>query len=221
MIICFAGQKGGAGKTTTALNLGYGWHAEGKHVLMVDADPQGSLMTWSQLASEHQASIPTVIAMGEGLHRPEQLPRLAPHYDHVLIDCPPRHGRLQRAALMVSDLALLPCGPSAVDAWALAETLEMVEEARLLRPQLQAVLLLTRQTAHTTLGRSAREVLETSGLPVLQTELGYRVAYQEAPAAGLGVTAYEPGGKAAREILCLLHELSTLMRIPQEVNHVA
>lgn len=212
MVIAFAGQKGGVGKTTSAINAAAEWFARGRRVLLVDADPQATARTWADVAAEAARPAPTVVAMGPGLHRPDQLPAIARGYDVTVIDCPPRHGEIQRAALMVADLVVLPCGPSAVDAWALGTTLDLITEARAFRPGLPAVVLITRKVARTAIGAGAREALAASSLPVLNTELGYRVTYQEAPAAGLGVTAYQPDSAAAAEVRALADELEALTK---------
>lgn len=210
MILSFIGQKGGSGKTTTALAVAAELFARGRKVLIADADPQGSCRTWAAVAAEAGREVPTVAGVGPDLYKPNQLPALASAYDATILDCPPRSAAHQRAALMVADLAIIPCGPSAVDAWALAETLELVEAARQVRPELRAAVLLTRKVARTAIGKGAREVLASGGLPVLQAELGFRTAYQEAPAAGMGPAQYAPRDPTAAEVRALVDELLTL-----------
>ena len=48
-VVSIAQQKGGAGKTTLAIQLGVAWLAIGKRVAMLDIDPQASLFTWFNL----------------------------------------------------------------------------------------------------------------------------------------------------------------------------
>jgi chromosome partitioning protein len=207
MIVALTGQKGGVGKTTTAISIASELVARGENVLLVDADPQATARTWGDVAQEAGHPAPTIIAMGANMHKPGQLDKVAEGYDSVIIDCPPRHGEIQRAALMVADVAVLPCGPSAADAWALTTSVELIEEARTVRPALKAAVLITRKQSVTALGKGARDVLAQTGLPIMETELGYRVAYQEALGAGLGVTTYAPKDAAAQEVSELVEEL--------------
>jgi chromosome partitioning protein len=210
MIVALTGQKGGVGKSTTAICLAMIALERGQRVLLVDADPQGTVRTWAEVAAEHGRPSPTVIAMGASMHARGQLRDVAAGYDVTIIDCPPRHGDVQRSALMVADIAILPCGPSAADAWALASSLEMIAEARALRDELTACVLITRRQNRTALGKGARKVLESATLPVLGTELGFRVAYQEALAAGQGITRYAPRDPGAREVAALFQELEAM-----------
>ena len=66
MIVAFAGQKGGVGKSTTAVCLAVAALEAGSRVLLVDADPQGTVRTWGEVAAERKRPAPTVIAKKGG-----------------------------------------------------------------------------------------------------------------------------------------------------------
>lgn len=207
MIVALAGQKGGAGKSTLAVCLAVEAMARGRRVLMVDADPQGTARTWAEVAAERGEPTPTAITMGASMHRDGQLRALAAGYDLTFIDCPPRHGEIQRAALMVCDRALIPCGPSAPEVWSLGDTTALLAEARALRPELAVMAVLSRVQSRTAVGAGGATSVGEAGLPVADVRLGFRVAYQEALVCGRGVTTHDPTGAAAREIRRLYDEL--------------
>lgn len=210
MIFAFCGQKGGVGKSTSAICVVTELQRRGRNMLLVDTDPQGTVLTWSALATELERPAPTTIAMKAGLHRPDQLPKLARAYDDVVIDSPPRIAEIQRSVLMVADIAILPCGPTLSDMWALTSSLELVREAQVYRPELRAFILITKKKPRTTLGKSARDVLAQGGIPVLSAELTNRTVYEEFLGSGLGVTAYRPRDAAAAEVNALVTELQAL-----------
>lgn len=225
MIIAFGSQKGGVGKSTSLISIAVELLTRGRRVLAIDADPQGTLRTWADVAVERKQPAPTTIAMGATMHEPAQLPRLVHAFDDVLIDCPPRLGAVQGSALMVADAVVVPCGPSAADAWALAEYLEIVKKALVLRPQLRVFGLITRKMRSTVIARRAifcGEMFRQANLEILISELGYRVAYQEAIENGSGPTTYDPDGAAASEVHTLVNELHKLLDRPQaeRIHHV-
>lgn len=216
MTLCFCGQKGGTGKTTTALCVASEFLARRRSVLVVDTDPQRSAQTAVGIGAANGDNVPVAIAMGEELHRPGQLDVLAAAYDVVVIDCPSRQddraGAVTRAALMYcgseSGLAILPCGPSAMDVWALSDSIDAVHVVRTMHPDLDARIAITRKSpTRTVLGDSARSILGETGLGLFATELHHRIAYQEAPSVGLGVAQYQPKSPAAAEVISLVSEI--------------
>ncbi|MCB1464157.1 MAG: AAA family ATPase [Nitratireductor sp.] len=212
MIVALLNQKGGVGKTTLALHLAGEWTRCGDRVTLVDADPQGSALDWSeQRAREGLPRLFGIIGLArDTLHR--EAPELARNADHVIIDGPPRVAGLMRSALLAADIVLIPVQPSPFDGWASAEILRLIEEARIFRPQLVVRFVLNRSAARTIIARETSEALADQDPPVLRSSVGQRVVF--ATAAQLGRLAFEidHDSLAAKEITALATEIGRLAR---------
>jgi chromosome partitioning protein len=211
MIVALLNQKGGVGKTTIALHLAGQWARKGR-TLLIDADPQGSALDWSQQRSHEQ--LPRLFGVvglaRDTLHR--EAPELARDVDHVVIDGPPRVAGLLRSALLAADLVIIPVQPSPLDGWASAEMLALLAEARVYRPELVARFVLNRCSPRTVIARDTGAALAAHEPPLLATRVGQRVVY--AGAAQTGRLAFEltPEGHAAIEIAALADEIEAIGR---------
>ena len=212
MIIALLNQKGGVGKTTLATHLAGELTRNGRSVVLVDADPQGSALDWSQRRKE--ATLPRLFGvMGlprETLH--QEAPDLARNVDYVIIDGAPRVTALARSALLAADLVLIPVQPSAYDIWATAEMLVLIREARIYRPALKAIFVINRRVTRTVIGREARWTLRSQEIPTLDSEIHQRIVFAESVAAGRLASELEPYGAAAREMTALAREVESLPR---------
>jgi chromosome partitioning protein len=210
MIVALLNQKGGVGKTTLALHLAGAWARQGGRVTVIDADPQGSALDWSeQRAQEGGPRLFGVLGLArDTLHR--EAPEIARGVDHVVIDGPPRIAGLMRSALLAADVVLVPAQPSPFDGWASGEMLNLIREARIFRPELIARFVLNRCAARTIIARETGDALAEHDPPVLAARIGQRVAFADAARTGQLVFEVESGGAAAREITALCGEIAGL-----------
>jgi len=207
MIISLVQTKGGAGKSTIAVHLSTELQSRGYKVLVVDSDPQGTVLAWSEMNGESDKNKPDVVSVGDNLR--QVVPNISEPYDITIIDTAGHTTKRQIGALLLADLAILPCQPSPADIWAMAETIENVRNVKELKPHLEAWTIINRKS-QTTLGISTRKALEQTEIPVLDSTLGQRIVFAEALSVGRGVTEYASNSAAANEIRNLANEINNL-----------
>jgi len=190
--IAILSQKGGAGKTTLAINLAVSAEIAKKQAVIIDLDPQSSSTSW---ADSRQSETPHVISA-----QAARLPNLLEAAktggaDVVFIDTSPHSENSSLTAARFADFVLIPCRPAILDLKAISNTIDI---ARLAGKQFAVVL--TCVPARGNLATEASEAVSVYGVTVCPTYIGQRAAFVHSITLGQSVHEYEPKGKAVDEI---------------------
>jgi len=207
--LALANLKPGTGKTTSAVWLAHVFAQAGNNVLLVDADPSGSALEWSDLAAMDPATPPEaafpfrIVALpSRELHR--RLPEIAGTDDVVIIDAPQLedHAGIARSALRYADEILIPCAPTPIEINRTSPVREEISEIEAVRdrPARSAILLnrcITR--AHST--ADAREALVGLGYDVLGTAVPRLEVYAQSFGMPIRRTGIDVWRHVARDLI--------------------
>jgi len=175
VILTLGNRKGGVGKSTSAVYLATGLARLGR-TLIVDADAQGSILSWSEDAGE---TFPAGVVQWSTRDLAKRVKDVAGDYAHIVIDtgrAATEDDPVLRQALLVADELIVPFAPSLMDVRELGRVLQLVEELQSVH-EVRPHLLLTKVRANTSSARDARQGLLGQGLPLLDAQISLREAY--------------------------------------------
>lgn len=196
-------QKGGAGKSTLAASLAVAAAGAGEKVIALDLDPQASLVRWGKRREAAAAQIPVIVEPFEV----DRLRRVGAIIDGLagagftlaIFDTPGADSSAVRLVAEAADLCLLPARPTRLDLEATAATFRTAYLAKR-----KAAFILNQCPPANRGARAGEAAQELARLGVLaEPMISARIDFQDAMAAGLGVTEHAGEGRAAQEIEAL------------------
>lgn len=193
--IAIISQKGGAGKTTLAINLAVASEMARKPAVLIDLDPQASATNWN----DHRGKQSPAVISAQASRLPEVLATARAHNAQLaIIDTAPHSENAALAAARAADLILIPCRAAILDIRAIATSADLATIAKK-----QAVAVLNAVSSRGTLADEAEEALKTYGLSVAPVRIGQRADFIHAITAAKGIMEYDSHSKAADEIKAL------------------
>lgn len=205
-------EKGGCGKTTTAVHLAAALASSGRDVLLLDTDTSGDAAGWVAQRRERTGIAPVQLARDYG-QVAATIRDAAKRYQDVVVDAGGRDSVELRAAMTVADVLIMPTCPSQFDLWQVSRVATLIDQARAFNPELKAFAVVNRASTNWTSAeaREAAELItEFPQLQLAKTVLHDRKSYRDAVRDGRAVFELEQSGarKAGEEIWALYAELT-------------
>ena len=212
MILTVGNTKGGVGKTTIALNLAIARALAGRDVWLIDGDRQGTAQTAISIRADtgHAPGI-ACATYPDGPTLRAQVQQQQSKFDDIIIDAGGRDSTALRAALVLSDVLLVPFNPRSFDVWALTDIAALVDEVRSVRYGLRAVAILNCADPGETSTDNAEAAAAVADVPqfeYLDTPIRRRKAFSNAAGQGLSVLELKPtDAKSVKELNALVSAL--------------
>jgi chromosome partitioning protein len=209
-VIAIASQKGGAGKSTLAVNLGALADRESAPSLLVDTDEQGSLAVWHRVRGARTPLLVNCSAADIG--NVLEMARRYKMVEWVFIDGPGLANDEIAATMREATLVLIPSRIAVFDLASLPATIAVARRSG--RPFFVALNAVPpkRGITESPAVIAARRAVKEMGAPVWRGAIAQRAAYAHALASGQAVTEFEPSGPAAEEIRLLWRDVSEAAR---------
>lgn len=202
-IISFLNPKGGSGKTTAVINVATALMRLGYHLAVVDTDPQMSLTNWSR-AGNSAFDVYTATSEKDVYSIRKDLS----NYQIVVVDGAGSLSVITSAAVMVSDLVIIPVTPSPLD-FSAAGSVMAVLEAQAYNRKVEARFLITRKIEQSSMLNVLKENLKNKDIPTLKTSISQRQTYIKSILHGN--TVFESNDGAAKgEIEILTKEILSI-----------
>lgn len=209
--IAFVNSKGGVGKTTLATNIAVMFAKSKKKILLIDADQQGSSVDFRGLRAENDKVVqfPVTQILTPTIHK--DINEFT--FDYIIIDVGGRDNKIFRSAVMASDFVVVPLCPSQYDFWGSQQTFEILQEARLSKPDLKVFSVLNMVIPGTKIAREIESLIkefETEyEIEFMKSRLNSRISYKYSVSEGLGVVELSNAdSKAVKEIKQFYKEIN-------------